>query len=99
MSAAIPFGYLSPEGRAAVKARADELQAYLAQRRAERQLTAALGPRRTVEQRVVLLRSDGTHAGTATRPMEAPHHWHAPRDLGPAFSDSVRGDLDVMVPA
>ena len=79
MSAAIPFGYLSPEGRAAVKARADELQAYLAERRAERQLTAAPGPRR-VALRLV---------------PKAP----APRDLAPAFSDSVRGDLDVMVPA
>lgn len=79
MSAAIPFGYLSPEGRAAVKARADELQAYLAQRRAERQITAALGPRR-VALRLV---------------PKAP----APRDLGSAFSDSVRGGLDVVVPA
>ncbi len=93
MSAPIPFGYLSPEGRAAVKARADELQAYLAQRRAERQITAALGPRR-VALRLVPKAPAPRRVALRLVP-KAP----APRDLGPAFSDSVRGGLDVMVPA
>lgn len=85
MSAAIPFGYLSPEGRAAVKARADELQAYLAQRRAERQWLA--------QNRVVSEVRVGNIRMTMWEPAPAP------RDLGPAFSDSVRGGLDVVVSA
>ena len=71
MSAAIPFGYLSPEGRAAVKARADELQAYLAQRRAERQLTAVLGPRRVALRLVPKARPRATWPRPSPTPCAA----------------------------
>lgn len=76
-SRAIPVGYLSAEGKAAVAARAEKLRVYLWQRRAAR------------DSEMVLL-----HLRLRLR-VPAP----APRDLSPAFADSVRGDLDVMVPA